>query len=1179
MFCETTRVSERSYKFVTSLLASAVALILCASAWSQGNLGRIVGTVTDQNGGAVVGAMVTVIDVARGVSKNLVTDSGGEYVAPALIPGQYEVTVQATGFSKFDRQNITILVGQEVRVDAALSVGAQTQTVTVTEEAPTISTTNATLGGVIANQSLVELPVSGRNYLHFLDDKPGVQMKPGGGANSYVSNGNRQAANGFYVDGLFSGNINTGASPILGGGGGGGGGLEQANVLPVDAVQEINVMEDPKAEYGPWPGAYINIGLKSGTNSIHGSAYAFGRDQDIDARNAFLSSSQPESLEQWGVSVGGPIKKDKLFYFANFEKQEFSIAAAHTAIEPSTQPGLGTANSFPDAIAALNLAGNGGTIKPLSLALAGCTNSGATTGAGISCNAADGIFGNASGSIDEVEAFPIVGNSNNVISKIDYTINDHNTIHGDFAYGGGSPIGQSGTQAEPYWRGQFQIAAYIARAMWIWAPSSAWVNEARFGYDRLLSNVQPTDCTPGGPFAAPNYASLGLVTGVSQCGLGLIELASPFTNLGSNLGTNSLAAYFTGEDAVTHTVGKHIFKFGGGVRATNWTGDAYAGLRGTVQFKGLTSFLQGTINPTLGTSSLTVGTPLENDTWQSYWLFAQDDWRLTSKVTVNLGLRYDYQGPMRDATNNVGGFDPTAPSGLFQQSSSRALWDPSKADIAPRLGVAWDVTGKGTTVVRAGGGVFYEPFITQLVSSQATTYAVPTGATLVGPTGTTTTGPGNLQNGVISLTSAQVNWALNTPIFGTLASSGNLSCGNGVTPNPAPCALSVISPNLQMQIVGEWNLGIQHAITNSLTVDVSYVGNHNDYGTGAVDVNQPIPGTIAGEQLRRPYYTQFPYLGAISTEFSNDYGNYNALQVSVTKRVTHGLSFTGGYTSGHALDIHSLDGAASPKGVMDSTRPYLDYGNSDYDYRQRFTLTGTYLVPGIKSPGQMLEGWQVNSILDLLSGSPMEAYDSTDDLSGTGELVDRWDMFGKASDFKVGLPSTLPCWGVGTITSGVISGSTFAKSGVCTIVPTVAAMPLACYEASNSLPINPNVGTSGLASLTSLGCYMSNGSVIVPPAQGTYGNMGRNMLHGQPLREWDLSVSKNWKIKERLTAQFRAEMFNILNLVNYANSTGLNPASPSSFGLSTGTPDVINQAPVFGTGGPRKIQLGLKFIF
>jgi hypothetical protein len=294
------------------------------------------------------------------------------------------------------------------------------------------------------------------------------------------------------------------------------------------------------------------------------------------------------------------------------------------------------------------------------------------------------------------------------------------------------------------------------------------------------------------------------------------------------------------------------------------------------------------------------------------------------------------------------------------------------------------------------------------------------------------------------------------------------------------------------------------------------------------------------------------------------------------KRLSKGLSLTAGYTFGHGLDIHSLDGTANPKGVMDSTHPELDYGSGDYDYRQRFTMTGTYLIPGKKSPVQLLEGWQLNSTLNILSGVPVGAFDTASDLSGTGEQDDRWSIVGNPRDFTEGTTAMLPCWGV--------AGSTFGKTQGCTSVASVAAMPQACVNAATNLPVNPNVPSSdanstGLKALGNFGCYMTGSTVIVPPAQGTFGNMARNVLRGQRLRVWDLSLAKNWKIKERFTAQFRVECFNVINAVNYAANGGTNPATPSTFGVSPGTPDVVNSAPVFGTGGPRKIQLGAKLIF
>jgi hypothetical protein len=1203
--------SKCSCRGVVVFLVGFLVLACGTLGWSQGNLASIVGIVTDQTGAAVAGATVTVLDVQRGVTRTLTTDSGGQYLATNLIPGQYTVTVQAAGFTQFKRENITLLVGQQVAVDVRLALGEQTQTVTVTEAAPQIVTTSATLGGVIENQTLGELPVNGRNFLHLLHAVPGVQMKPGGGPNSYVAFGQRNSANTIMVDGLFSVNPNTGNSAMMGGNSGSGG-PEQANVLPVDALQEINVMQNPKAEYGPRPGMFVNMGLKSGTNSLHGIMFASGRDKALEATNPFLTKKLPIRIVQWGVNLGGPIKKDKLFFFGDYERDDFSVAAPKATKLPTTAAGPGAGSSLPDAIAAMTAAGV--PISPLSLNLAGCTIAGV-------CDVNNGLFGNSANSTSGVVAWPVANKSNNIIGKIDYSPNDKHAIHGIYMFGQGSPTAQNGIRVQPYWRGNYKIRTQLVRAAWVFTPSSSWVNEARFGYDRIIRTADPLDCDPSSPH--PDYASLGFVTGTGLCGFPNLTITG-FTALGSNLGAYNLPRYFHGEDAVTHTFGNHVVKFGTGVRFTTWTGHSTNALRGTIAFNkasytppgnppppsipltALEAFLAGIPDSKATANSIQVGNTLQDMTWQSYFIFAQDDWRITPRITVNLGLRWDYEAPMRDANNNGGGFDPTAPSGMFQQTSSRSLWDPPKANWGPRVGVAWDVTGDSKTVIRAGGGVFYNPFIGQLVSTQQKVYAVPTGGTLYLADGSTIEGPGDMQNGVItgSTTAALIktNWALNTPIFGTLPTTATISCGNGLAPtdpnntkkNPSPCSLGTISPNLRMAIVGEWNIGIQRAITNTIAVDINYAGSHGEWGTGALDVNQPTPGVRSGELQRRPYYSQFPFFSTILVEGANDRSNYNALQARLTKTVSSGLSLTAGYTWSHTLSIHGLDGVANPKAVMDSTRPYLDYGNSDYDYRQRFTMTGTYLIPGKESPLQLLQGWQLSSSLDILTGLPIKGADTTTDLSGTGEKADKWVIVGNAADFKAGSPSLLPCYGIADSAFGSTDGCTSVAVGdtssidpndaVAIAAAKVANMPQACIDAAESLPTNPNVPTSdsnfsGPAALGNYGCYWSGNSVILPPAQGTYGNMAFNTLRSQRLKVWNMAVVKNTNLTEKATLQLRAEFFNFINTVNYSGQTGTNPAEPSSFGVSRGTPEVISNAPVFGTGGPRKITFGAKITF
>src|ERR1700682_3719407 len=331
-------------------------LLLCLPLCSQGNFGRIMGTVTDQSGGTVSGATVTVVDTERGVTKALVTNDAGEYNAPNLTPGAYKVRAESKGFKVFERQNIVLEVGKELRVDATLQPGDQNQTVTVTESIPLVETTNATLGGTLNTADIADLPLNGRDYQNLLGLRPGVMLQPGGGPWTQSANGVRPDESVWLIEGIINANffdarpvINM-PSPFTDG----------ATILPVDAIQEFNLMENPKAEYGWKAGAIVNVGIKSGTNSLHGDAYAFGRYQAWDARIFFnvanpisgcaivVSGScaeTPAQLEQFGAVVGGPIKKDKLFFFGGYEGLRSTVGNPFVGSMPATGSGLGPENS------------------------------------------------------------------------------------------------------------------------------------------------------------------------------------------------------------------------------------------------------------------------------------------------------------------------------------------------------------------------------------------------------------------------------------------------------------------------------------------------------------------------------------------------------------------------------------------------------------------------------------------------------------------------------------------------------------------------------------------------------------------------------------------------------------------------------------------------------------------
>src|SRR5580700_6517879 len=293
---------------VTLLLAVSVPV------FSQTVTGRLLGTVADQSGAAVAGATVIITDVQRGTSRTVVTDESGNYVAPELQPGTYKVRAEAKGFKTVERPTIPVEVGTDLRVDITLPAGSLSETVVVTDEVPLIDTTSSTLGGTLSNAQINDLPLNGRNYENLLQLRPGVMRYPGGGFSTTSTNGLRAEDNAYFVEGLFNSEPFSGQSIINGAGVAG----DSATILPIDAIQEFNVQENPPAEYGWKPGAVVNVGLKSGTNSLHGTAYGFYRDTIFDARNYFnpdTTSKTPRSLKQFGTTLGGPIVKDKLFFF------------------------------------------------------------------------------------------------------------------------------------------------------------------------------------------------------------------------------------------------------------------------------------------------------------------------------------------------------------------------------------------------------------------------------------------------------------------------------------------------------------------------------------------------------------------------------------------------------------------------------------------------------------------------------------------------------------------------------------------------------------------------------------------------------------------------------------------------------------------------------------------------
>ncbi len=1195
-------------KSVGVLAVFFAALIFSLPAFPQGNTGRMLGTVTDQTGGYVAGATVTVTDPSRGVTQSLITDSDGAYIAINLIAGTYTLRAEFKGFKTFERKNIIVEVGKDVRVDAVLQAGSQTETITITEEVPMVDTTSTTLGGTISNQTINEIPLNGRNYQNLLTLRPGTTVYPGGGPWTQTTNGARPEDTSYLVDGLsndeaFMGFSVTNAAAVAG---------DAATILPIDAIQEFNTQVNPKAEFGWKPGAITSVGLKSGTNQIHGSAYAFGRSDSFDARNYFNPVGTPKTpveLEQYGATAGGRIIKDKLFWFGGFEFRNYTVGNTIPVNAPTTVTAAGGPDpslSVPDALA--GLAAQDIPFSAQSLYLLGCPADIAPPYT--SCTG--GTYGpNATGGKTIPGGFPDVDSSRNALGKVDYHINEKNTLSGSYFFGNDNITAEDAPELLPEYGTVIHSRAQAVAGHYAWTPNANWANDLRIGYTRFHLTIIPANV--GIAYQINTGLSPSVVATVG--GLpnvridGFTELGG-FHNFPKLVGPDNVYDFV---DQVSNLRGKHAMKFGGEVRIDKVNQGTYRGGRGRIRFRAngafdgstpLESFLAGTPHDT----SILAGDPVRHMTQNLFAGFFQDDWRVSRNVTINMGLRYELQGVPSDSNNQLGNFEPSV--GLEQVGKNiGSLYKKDPTNFAPRFGVAWDVTGNGTTVVRGGVSIVYDllsmsTFLSQQDTNNTVTLGanvVPTGAAIqVG--GVTTPGIGNIVASGITLPASELNWN-GSSVGGTGIYPSNLvsqvACGDGLTVNTpsgpvtdaGPCDIFAMDRNYKTPYVTTWTLGIQHAFSGKLSLDAAYVGNHGSRLTGIQDINQPALGssyTDAGNQPSRPLYAQYPYLGFVNY-YSNIYrSNYNGLQVTFTGRNYHNLDFVAGYTYSHAIDNQSYNW--NQYLPQNSLAPGLEYGASDFDIRHRFTLSATYNIPGRKGYAQMLEGWQLNGILTLQTGQPWQAFDTSNDFSGTAEFADRWNIYGSPSNFGSGGQNSIPLC-TGDVNDPASGSCSYASPG-----GTVSLSPAQANAAWGQCLTLANATPGMTASLAAAvgggtgGCYVSrNGkSFLLPPAFGTFGNSGRNIFRDTGFHDLDLSVSKNWKFYERLTVQFRAEFFNITNHPNFANPFGGTSgfgagatADPSvgPFGCGCNTPDVAAVNPVLGSGGARAIQFGLKFLF
>ena len=665
------------------------------------------------------------------------------------------------------------------------------------------------------------------------------------------------------------------------------------------------------------------------------------------------------------------------------------------------------------------------------------------------------------------------------LAKGDYHINDKNTLTGTYFISPGDGILADAANRQLV---AAQLTNQYARSQvsavnWTWTPNSSWVNEARVGYSHYYQAFLSNDASDNPADYAYNGSTYNLFTGQTNplyFGLPLIQFSNAntfaFGALAKTVGPDGVLELV---DHVSVLRGKHAFKFGVEYMNNQSTNNVTANAKGPIRFSNFQTFFEGIPNR----ANFLSGNLLRHMSNSGLAAFVQDDWRLTPRLTVNLGLRYEVDGVLNERDGLLGNFDPNSANGMVQLGNGeRSAYNGDHNNFAPRLGLAWDVRGNGKTVVRAGSGIMYEQFSYDMFNAIGNLLGlrlVPTGVPLYAH-GVQVPNSGTIGAANITFTGAALtgrttpgqlayDWIHNGPNQPLYSISP--ACGDGTVTlptgfTPQPCSIAGVSRDLRNPYVTTWTLDLQRALTNNMSLDVGYVGNHGTKLIGVQDVNQPPVGAgwtqaavsaclannancapdALAEQAARPYNAKFPYLQYIDILSNQDESNYDGLQVALTQRTSHGLSFTAGYTYSHALDQTSDNWACCIP--IYSNRPNLLYGNSTFDIRDRGTLSVTYDIPGRKGFGQILEGWTVNSIVTLESGLPWGVQDTSNDFSGTDEVnqpadgqEEQWDFYGNPKDFQ--------------LQHGFVA---FNGDALAAVNPGTGGIPFYCGQNSNCVP-------------------------------------------------------------------------------------------------------------------------------
>jgi hypothetical protein len=1039
------------------------------------------GRVTDQTGAVVPGAIVTADNLDTGLSRTVVTDQAGRYELVALPIGHYDVRAKKDGFAERVRTGISLLVGQDATVDLSLPVGNVNEQVKVVADAPIVNATTQDISGLVGEKEVKEFPLNGRSYDLLVTLNPGIVNftweKTGGigvsnstTGNNFAASGNRPQQNLFLLNGVeFTGAAENNMQP----------GGPSENLLGVEAVREFNVLRDSYgAEYGKRPGAQVTIVTQSGTNQLHGSIYEFLRNNALNAPNYFdQGSAPPFQRNQFGAAVGGPIQKNKTFFFANFEGFVQNLHQTSVAFVPDL---ASRAAAVPSVKPLLNLWPTPTASDPDF----------------------DGIAQVSSSPLQTIREY--FGTA-----RLDHTFSAKDTFSTVYTFDDGSDF--TPTTINPYSTDILNLREQVLSLDETHVFSPTLLNTARFGFSRAgyFFTGEPTPDTPAAtvPGFLVGHPVGAVVVGGSAASNPQAQIGLAGSNNGSNL--TMARNLYTYEDRVSWTHGAHQFSFGAWFQQFQSNETLALSQYGQATFTSLQTFLKGT------TSSFLYDPAPTEMNWRSFFsaLYTQDVIRVSPKLTLTLSFRGEFSTGWNEAhgraanytfTDGVISSQPRIASSAFTVNNAKFLPE-------PRIGFAWSPY-LGQTVVRAGFGIYNE-------LQDALGYRMDQNA------------PFNPTYSIASLPVSRL------PI-------------NPEAPLPARALLvpGGVQPNLNMPTLISYSLRVEQEITPNTSLTIGYVGSHGYHEIIGLDANTPIPTICPASPCPADYPKSFPaalagtpvpagsyYIPAgrpkanptlanTWTWFSVGDSSYNALEVDLNHRFSHGLSFRGVYTWSKALDDgDSLNATTAGNAPGLVSNPYdikADWGLATYDVRNVGVFSIVYDLP-----------------------------------------------FGKGQAFANGLSG---------FADGVVSG--WSVNSIVLLQAGFPFTPQLSYNPSNNgdtrNPVRPfvNPDFSGSAIIGSPNQWFNpNAFLQPPPNSGFYGNLRRDNLIGPGLATWDFSAIKDTRIHERLSLQFRAEIFNLLNRANF-NTPNLIVFTPS--GLS-GTAGVITSTSTTA----RQVQFGLKLLW